>query len=439
MPELLRWLDAHINYERSGPRSDGSAEHDPAHRLELMRRALDLMDEPHRLYPVIQLTGTNGKTSTARMVTALLSASGLRVGTYTSPHLERVNERIAVDGQPVADEDLADALLALRLQEPLQGEELSYFELLTAAAFRTFADAPVHFGVMEVGVGGQWDATNVVDAEVAVITNVGLDHKDYLGPTRRHIATAKAGIIKPGATLVLGERDAELRDVFAARGAGKAVVLDEDFAVLGDRVAVGGRSVDVRTPGSSYDELYLPLHGRHQSTNAALAITAVELALGAPLADDVVRSALEQVTSPGRMEVIGRQPLCLLDGAHNPEGAQALVASLDEEFAAAEARTFVVGMLRPHAPAEMLRSLGLGADKARRLVACTAPSPRAVPAEEIAEAAEAIEGMVQVDVVPDVAEAVRHAIAGARPEDVVVVTGSLYVVGAARSAHATDG
>ncbi len=431
----IDWLDTHINYERSGPlaSSPGSATHDPDRRLRHLRRLMELMGEPQTLYPSLHITGTNGKTSTARIVTALVMASGLSVGTYTSPHLERINERIAINGESIADEDLAEVLDSVRLLEPLLGDDLpSYFEIVTAAAFRQFADAPVDVGVIEVGVGGKWDATNVVDGLVNVITSIGLDHMNYLGPTRAHIAKQKAGILKPGGVAVIGEPDDEFDAIWEASPSDRVLKINRDYELLDNNVAVGGRMLDIRTPKATYEGLFLSLHGSFQGYNAATALTAVEAFFDEPLSQEVVVEAFGAVQSPGRMEVAHRQPLCLLDGAHNNDGAAALAHTLKEEFAAAASRILVVGMLRTHDPRELLAEL---ADPMPRLVfACTAPSPRAVPASEIADAARSL-SMACV-VVEDVALATNEALAAANDDDLVVVTGSLYVVGAARSAIA---
>ena len=431
LDSLVQWLDTHINYERTGMETGATSQHDPARRLQLLRTFMDIMDNPQLAYPSIHLTGTNGKTSTSRMVTALIMAQGLRAGTYTSPHLSRMNERIQVNGESISNAELFELLLSLQLLEPLlDGEQLSYFELVTAAAFRHFADAPVEVGVVEVGVGGKWDATNIFDAHVAVVTNVGLDHLNYLGPTRDDIAEHKAGIVKPQSALVLAEPDEHLHPCFTRRTEAPVYLVGRDFSADNDRVAVGGRLVDLRTPNAQYEDVFVALHGPHQSRNAATALMAVEAFFGQPLKDDVVREAFAAVTSPGRLEVVSRRPLCVIDGAHNEAGAQALVQALDEEFAVNGRRVLVIGLLDPHEPKPLLEALR--ADKTRLVIACQPDSPRAVPATAIAEAAKAFG--VPVVVVEDPAAAAREALASATEDDLVVITGSLYVVGAARDA-----
>jgi len=388
-----------------------------------------LMGEPQRAAPVIHLTGTNGKGSTAQIATRLLAAQGLTVGTYTSPHLERVNERISRNGEPIPDDELVEVIASVAALEPLMDEPPTYFEILTAAAYRWFADVAVDAMVVEVGLLGRWDATNVADGSVAVVTNVGLDHTEYAGPSLLDIAREKAGIVKPGATLVLGETDPDVADVFRAEGAAALWEREVDFTCIENNLAVGGRMLDIRTPGAVYSELFLPLHGAHQGDNAAAALTAVEAFFGgAPLEPELVQQAFDDVVMPGRFEVVHRQPLVVLDGAHNVPGAEVLRGVLDDDFTTEGERLLVVGFLQGRDPEDMLDALGV--DDVRLVVACTPPSPRAVPAREVADAAERLGATATV--VPDVARAVRRALDEAEMEDVVLVTGSLYVVGAAR-------
>ena len=398
-------------------------------RLDRMRRVVELMGDPQRAYPVIHLTGTNGKGSTARMITALLAARGLSVGTYTSPDLERVNERIAWNNEPIADDDLAQALQAIAHIEAGLDERPTRFEILTAAAFGWFADVAVDVAVVEVGFGGRWDATNVADARVAVVTNVSLDHQEVLGPTRADIAAEKAGIVKPGSTLVLGETDPDLVSRFRAVPAAEVWERDKDFGCFRNQLALGGRLLELRTPGASYDDILLPVHGAHQGDNAAIALAAAEALFGAPMEREVVEEAFASVRLPGRLEVVGRQPLIVLDGAHNPAGARALADSLDEAFGT-PGRILVVGLLRGRDPTEML--VGLDAARARLVVACPPPSPRALPPEELAAAARALG--IATEVAASVAEALARAREVAEPTEMVLITGSLYVVGTARAA-----
>jgi dihydrofolate synthase/folylpolyglutamate synthase len=399
--------------------------------LSRMRRLVDVLGHPERAAPAIHVTGTNGKTSTARCLTALLTAKGLRVGTFTSPHLERINERLAADGLPISDADLAEVLTSLAGVEPLLGDDvrLTWFELLAGAAMWWFADRPVDVAVYEVGLGGRWDATNVVDAGVAVVTNVGLDHVEFLGHTRAEVAGEKAGVVKPGATLVLGERDPELRPLFEREDPGEIWWIGEEYEVLRNDLAVGGRVLDLRTPAARYDDVWLDLHGRHQGDNFAAALAAAEAFFAAPLDDRLVREAAATVSSPGRLEIVGHEPLIVLDGAKNLEGAHHAAAAIEEEFGSIRSLILVVGMLHGKDPEEMLRALGAG--HAGLVVACPPPSPRAQPAGVVAAAAARI-GVPVVEAVDSVPEALDLALRWAEPEDLILVTGSLYVVGAAR-------
>jgi dihydrofolate synthase/folylpolyglutamate synthase len=353
-------------------------------------------------------------------------------GTYTSPHLERVNERMSWDGSPIDDATLAARLEQVSLTEPHLPDVPSYFEILTGAALTWFADVAVEAAVLEVGMGGTWDATNVANGRVAVVTNVSIDHVEYLGDTRELIAADKAGIVEPGATLVLGEADPELRGIFAARDPERILVRGIDFGVTRNDAAHGGRLVDLYTPRAHYPEVFVGLHGAHQADNAAIALAAAEVLLNSELDAELVNDVMATVQTPGRLEVVAHKPLVVLDGAHNLAGVHALVTALDEEFASGD-RTLVVGLLREKDAHEMLDALGV--TRASRVVCCAPPSPRARDPEELAAAAREL-GVAdeRVVVVNDVADAVERAIAETLDDGQVIVTGSLYVVGAARAA-----
>ena len=315
-------------------------------RVERTRRVLELLGDPQATYRVVHLTGTNGKTSTARIVESIVRAHGLRTGLFTSPHLERFTERVMIDGEPIDDGlvadawdeispfvDLVDAELAAAGDAPL-----TFFELLTVLAFVAFADAPVDVAVIEVGMGGSWDSTNTADGDVVVFAPIDLDHADRLGNTIAEIATVKSGIIKPGAAAVSAEQNLAALEVLKAaadaRSASLAVEGDA-FGLTAQSLAVGGQQISVQGLAGTYDELYLPLYGAHQGHNAALAIAAVESLIGGaeqPLATDVVADGLAQVTSPGRLQLVGVAPTVLVDSAHNPHGARALVSALEDSF-----------------------------------------------------------------------------------------------------------
>lgn len=428
--DVRAWLDGHWNVE-AGVGVPSGRDRAGAPTLERIRALLRLLGSPETAYPAVHLTGTNGKTSTARMLATILREAGLHVGTYTSPHLSRVNERMELDCAPIGDEELDDVLRVVALVESQLDVRPSYFEVITAAAFRWFADVAVDVAVVEVGLGGTWDATNVVDGRVAVVTNVAVDHVEYLGPTREQIAGEKAGIVKPGSVLVLGETDPDIAEIFVARRPSRVVRRDVDFGVRDNAVAVGGRLVDCSTPRGRHPELFVPLHGAHQADNAVIALAAAEEFVDRPLDEALVTAAFAQVRSPGRLEVVGRQPLVLLDGAHNVAGAEALRRALAEEFADGP-RTLVVGLLREKEPHEMLAALGL--DDASTLVCCRPPSPRALDPSEVARAAVEL-GFAEerVSVVEGVREAVSTALLETPAAGQIVVTGSLYVVGAARA------
>ncbi|MGA2036360.1 MAG: folylpolyglutamate synthase/dihydrofolate synthase family protein [Acidimicrobiales bacterium] len=425
--ELVAWLDGHSDFERSMPTRA------TAPTLDRIRVICRILGDPERSFPVVHLTGTNGKGSVAEMLTALFMANGLSVGTYTSPNLARVNERLARDDEPISDEELVEVLGTLEMVEPMVRARATRFELLTAAAFWWFADVAVDVAVVEVGLGGRWDATNVVEPAVAAVTNVSYDHVEILGPTLADIAVEKAGIIKPGCRLVIGETEPELLEVFSSAaetaGALESWVRGEEFDCCANRLAVGGRMLDLRTPAGSYEEVYLPLHGAHQGDNAAVALASAEAFFGFPLSQEVVEEAFASVEVPGRLEVVGHDPLIVLDGAHNVAGAEALARALVDELPTEEETVAVVGMLAGRDPSAMLQALVTAG--VRTVVACTAPSPRALPADRISEAARAA-GLVAlaVESVPEALYLARARVpAGGR----LVVTGSLYVVADARA------
>ncbi len=422
LEESLAWLDQHINLEARA----GKVEH---LSLDRMRRLVDVLGDPQTGYPVIHLTGTNGKGTTARLITSLLVEEGLSVGTYTSPHLQRINERIARSGEPITDDELAEVLSDLEQLEGLVGEKCSYFELLTAAALRWFADVAVDVAVVEVGLLGKYDATNVCDGTVAVVTNVGQDHTDLVGDWRAKIATEKAGVIKPGSTLVLGETDEALVPIFYRAGAAEVWERDREFACEANELAVGGRLLALRTPWHTLDDVFLSLHGAHQGDNAACALAAAEAFFAQPLGEDVVAQAFGSVTMPGRFEIVGREPLVVLDGAHNPEGAAAAAETLRDDFVHEGRRIVVVGMLQPRDPIALLEALEV--DDSTLVVACEPDSPRAIAASEVGAAASSLGADVIEEA--DVGQAVDRAKRLAAPEDSVLITGSLYVVGSART------
>lgn len=429
--ETLAWLDRHVNLEAI---ESGRAGRLGLPTLERIQALLAALGDPQQSYPAIHITGTNGKGSTSRMCAAIVQAAGISVGTYTSPHLEQINERLAVDGEPIPDDALVAVLGTLAELERFLDLRATWFELVTAAGYLWFADMAVEAAVVEVGLGGRYDATNVARGEVAVVTNVELDHTEILGSTRESIADEKAGILKPDSVLVLGEQDPRIAAIFEAEAerVGAAAIWRRglDFGCDANRLAVGGRVVDLWTPLGRYPEVFVPLHGAHQAENAACAVAAAQALVGAPLSDDVVSGALATVRVPGRLEVVRRQPLVVLDGAHNAAGAAAIGQALAEDFSAAGRVIVVMGCLGGRDPAELLAELGT--DRVAAVIACRPPSPRAQDPEEVVDAARGFG--IAAEARGTIVEAIERALEMATSDDLVLVTGSLYVVGAARTA-----
>lgn len=418
-------------------------------RVERTRRLLELLDDPQRTYRVVHLTGTNGKTSTARLVESLLRAHGLRTGLFTSPHLQRFTERIMIDGEPIADAaivqawhevepllQLVDADLATAGDAPL-----TFFEVLTVLAFVACADAPVDVLVLEVGMGGAWDSTNTADGDVAVFAPIDLDHADRLGGTIAEIAAVKSGIIKAGAAVVSAaqpaDADAVLREAAARQHAALAVEPD-GFEVTAHRLAVGGQLISVRGLAGVYDDLFLPLYGQHQAHNAALAIAAVEALIGGgarAIDRDVLAEGLGLATSPGRLQLIGVAPTVLVDAAHNPHGARALAAALGTVFDFDE-WGLVLGVLGDKDAAGIVAAL---APAVSRVFATAPESERADGTRRVAALAEQA-GLVTAEFarLEDAAAAAR-AWAGASDRRAVVIAGSVVLAGQAIALSAREG
>jgi dihydrofolate synthase/folylpolyglutamate synthase len=410
-------------------------------RIERTRRVLEMLDDPQRTYRVVHVTGTNGKTSTSRIVESLLRAHGLRTGLFTSPHLTRFTERIMVDGEPIADAAVADAWDEIAPFVDLVDAELTaaddapltFFELLAVLAFVAFSDAPVDVAVIEVGMGGTWDSTNTADGDVAVIAPIGLDHADRLGDTIAEIATVKAGIIKPDAAVVSAAQTPEAEAVLRAQAqrVGATIAFEgQDFALTADRLAVGGQMLDVRGLAGEYAELYLPLYGVHQGRNAALAIAAVESLIGGAsqrLVTDVLTDGFAQATSPGRLQLVGAHPTVVVDAAHNPHGAAALVEALRASFDFDE-WGLVLGVLGDKDARGIVAEL----QPIAAHVFATAPaSERANDADTIADLAEEAGLRVTVhDDLPAAAEAAREW-AAASDRRAVVIAGSVVLAGEA--------
>lgn len=418
-------------------------EANPRPRIEPVRRLAELAGSPQLDFPVIQVAGTNGKTSTSRAIESLLRAHGLRTGLFTSPHLVDFTERFAIDGEPIDEELLASAWQELQLPLEVVDAELeaaghgpiTFFEALAVLAFAAFADAPVEVGVIEVGMGGEWDATNIVDAQVAVITPIGLDHTGILGDDIAEIARTKAGIIKAGSTVVsAAQEDAAIEMITAAAKAQNAPlhVYGRDFDMVDDRLAVGGRQIDVRgISGVGYDPAFVPLYGQHQAENVTLAIAAVEAFFGAdrPVPEEVLDEGLGQLTSPGRLQLIASDPIMYVDAAHNPHGAKALVRAVNESFSFEEL-VLVIGVLEEKDAAGLMREL---APIAHRVILAPVASPRSTDTEVLYDIAETEIHDTHVEVAHSLPEALDEAREWAAGESgrAVLVVGSVLLAGEA--------
>lgn len=429
MSDYLAWLDAHVNLE-TGVGSAPGGSRPPERALAQFQQLCTMLGSPQTSFPAILVGGTVGKTSTTMLASGLLHSFGLSTGTYTSPHLIRPNERIRWNGGPIPDFDFDEQLRAIANVEPFLDERPSWFEVMTAAAFQYFSEVAANVAVVEVGLGGAWDATTLVDAHVVTLTNIGIDHTEYFGDTYQDIADAEAGIIQPQATVVCGETDTELVERMRTRPHREWWQFGSEFDLVADEVAVGGRLVHIVTPEGDYPDLFLSLHGVHQGRNAAVALASIEAFLGRPLERELVEEVFGTARVAGRMEVAGHHPLVVLDGAHNLPGALALGEALGDAFPSAR-RRWVVGLLREKDPREMLEALGVEADDA--VYATAPPSPRAHDAAVVAEAARAL-GVEDLMTVENPVVATQRAIADADPEDLVIVTGSLYLLGPVRGA-----
>ncbi len=429
-------------------------EHDFEPTLDRVREACDLLGGPQHAYKVVHLTGTNGKTSTARMTESLVREHGLRTGLFTSPHLSTVRERIQIDGEPIAREDFVrlwlDVAPILHLVDGRSvasgGPRMSFFEVLVVLAYAAFADAPVDVAVVEVGMGGVWDATNVADGEVAVVTPVGLDHQEWLGDTLADIAAEKSGIIKDGAAAVIAEQPDPVIPALAAaiaeRGA-RAYWEGDSLEVVERHPGVGGQLVTLRTPAATYADLFVPLYGPYQAHNALLALAATELLMAggaepAALAGEIVEAGFAAVASPGRLEAVRTSPLILVDAAHNPHGIEAMIGALEESFAF-ETLVGVVGILRDKDAEGILGALEPALD---HVVVTASSSPRAIPADELAALAVEIFGEDRVTEAPRVPDALDAAVQRAeRDTDLgagVLVVGSITLVSEVRLLTGAD-
>ena len=414
--------------------------------LERIRAFTELLGEPQTSFPVIHLTGTNGKTSTSRMIETLLRALDLRTGRFTSPHLEKMSERITIDGEQLSDDDFVrafnDVAPYTHLVDADQDHPLSFFETVVGMAYAAFADAPVDVAVVEVGMGGGWDATNVADADVAVVLPIAVDHAQYLGDSPLRIANEKAGILKPGSVSVLAQQQPDVTALLLERAAevGATLVREGvDFGVESRVPAVGGQMLTLQGLRGRYDEVFLPLYGAHQAQNAAVALAAVEAFVGETTLDaDLVRAAFTEVTSPGRLEIIRRSPTIVLDAAHNPHGARAVAEALTDSFSFSPL-VGVMGMMGDKDADGVLAALE---PHLSHLVCTQNSASRSMSAAALGRAATEVFGEDRVSVVPDLAGAIDRAATLAESGDdggyalgsgAVLVTGSVVTVGEARA------
>ncbi len=409
---------------------------------ERIAALVDILGSPQLTYPTIHVGGTNGKTTTSRMIDSLLFAHGLRTGRFTSPHLETYRERIAINGEPIDPKDLIfaynDIASYLELMDTKFEHPISFFEAVTALAFVAFAEHPVDVGVIEVGMGGEWDATNVIDADVSVIMPIGFDHMEYLGNTLHEIAATKAGIIKEGGFIVLAQQEPEAAKELIRKAAEVGADIAREgieYSVTSRAVAVGGQLITIQGMHDTYDEIFLPLHGKHQASNAASALVAVEAFFGdQPLDIEAVRAGFAAVTSPGRCEVFHRDPTVILDAAHNPHGAKALSETLKSEFNFDEI-VAVVGVFADKDATGILQELEPIVD---HVIVTQSTSSRAMSSTELEKIASSIFGSDRVFEISDLHTALDRAVTDAvRPlsDDSVgiIVTGSVVTVGESKT------
>jgi dihydrofolate synthase/folylpolyglutamate synthase len=413
--------------------------------LERIALLMDMLGSPQKSYPVVHISGTNGKTSTARIVDSLLQSFGLRVGRYTSPHLESVTERITIDGVPLSEEAFAaaydDIAPYVELVDSRMPVRMTFFEVLTAMAYAAFADAPVDAAVVEVGLGGLWDATNVVEAGTVVVTPIGLDHVPMLGTTVAEVAVEKAGIIHPGATVILAAQQPDAAEVLLRRcvEVGATVAREGlEFGVVERQTAVGGQLVTLQGLAGTYDEMFLPLFGAHQAANAACALAAVESFLGGGESRQIdpaaVREGLAAAKSPGRLEVVRTSPTVVLDAGHNPHGMTATVRALADAFSF----TRLIGVVACLSDKDVQGMLEVLEPALTSIVVTTNSSPRAMPVDDLMALALEVFGEDRVAAEDRLDDALDTAIAMADDEVEyggvgVLVTGSVVTVGEART------
>lgn len=410
--------------------------------LERISALMDILGSPQLTYPTIHVAGTNGKTSTTRMIDSLLFATGMRTGRFTSPHLESYLERIAINGQSIDPKEIIfaynDIAAYLDLMDEKFDNPISFFEAITALAFVAFAEHPIDVGIIEVGMGGTWDATNVIDADVSVVMPIDYDHMEYLGNTLKEISSTKAGVIKEGGFVVLAQQQPEAAVELLRRAAEVGADIAREgieYELLSRAVAIGGQLITVRGINDTYEDIFIPLHGKHQALNATSALVAVEAFFGdQPLDIESVRAGFAAVTSPGRCEIVHRDPTLILDAAHNPHGARALAQTLESEFTFDE----IIGVIAIFADKDAAGVLKELEPILNSVIVTQSSSPRAMPVEELEKIAVSIFGNDRVFPVASLGAAIDRAVEKARrplsDESVgVVVAGSVVTVGESRT------
>ena len=420
--EALQYLDRFINREATAGRIHGLS-------LAAMSQLVECMGEPHKDLRAIHVTGTNGKGSVVSMTESLLSSKGLRVGSYMSPHVDTIRERFTLAGSQITEEVFSEIIFDVSRYVENYELEPSYFELLTAAAILLFSNEGVDAAVVEVGILGRFDATNVLDGEIAVITNIGKDHTDGSEGWRRSIAAEKAGIIVEGKPLLLGNAEEDVVDLFVSENPEPIFQYGKDFLVEDALPAVGGQVVNVKGIFGQYEEIFLPLYGKRQAQNAALSLATAEVFLEGPLPEEVVESAFGELLIPGRLEILSRRPVILVDGAHNKDSASHLAETINDVFPESR-RILILGILEPHSPEEIFTELkGISPEL---VIVCAAPSPRAIDPNELEEVAMRLG--LDMERAENPYEATLKALRIGDEEDLIVAAGSFYNISEVRRA-----
>ena len=420
--EALQYLDRFINREATAGRIHGLS-------LAAMSELVECMGEPHKDLRAIHVTGTNGKGSVVSMTESLLSSKGLRVGSYMSPHVDTIRERFTLAGSQITEEIFSEIIFDVSQYVESHELEPSYFELLTAAAILLFSNEGVDAAVVEVGILGRFDATNVLEGEVAVITNIGKDHTDGSEGWRRSIAAEKAGIIVESKPLLLGNPEEDVFDLFEAENPDPIFQYGKDFSVEDALPAVGGQVINVKGIFGHYEEIFLPLYGNRQAQNAALSLATAEVFLEGPIPEEVVEGAFDELVIPGRLEILSRRPIILVDGAHNRDSANHLAETINDVFPESR-RILILGTLEPHSPEEIFTELKTISPEL--VIVCAAPSPRAINPNELEKVAMRLG--LEVERAENPYEATLKALRIGDEEDLIVAAGSFYNISEVRRA-----